>query len=124
MNHQISVENAAHRDATSGEIDYIATRLQEALGQKLTAYMADVDSPQTVGRWASGDRHPREDQDRRLRAIFQIFQMLITEESSHTIRAWFMGLNPQLNDESPASVIKDDRLREALVAAKVYLNGG
>jgi hypothetical protein len=35
-----------------------------------------------------------------------------------------MGLNPQLDDQAPADVLREDRLREALVAAKAFRVGG
>jgi hypothetical protein len=60
----------------------------------------------------------------KLRGAFQVFQLLLTEESPHTVRAWFVGLNPQLDDESPATAISEGRIRDVLVAAKAFLAGG
>ena len=55
---------------------------------------------------------------------YQVFRLLLAEESKHTIRAWFIGLNPQLNDESPVMVIRAGRFQEVMVAAKAYVSGG
>ncbi len=33
---------------------------------------------------------------------FQIFHLLQDEESPHTVQAWMIGINPQLDDVSPA----------------------
>jgi hypothetical protein len=33
-------------------------------------------------------------------------------------------MNPQLDDEAPADVIREGRLREALVAAQSFVSGG
>ena len=49
---------------------------------------------------------------------------LLAEESPHTVRAWFLGLNPQLDDESPAQSIREGDFRDVLVAAKAFLAGG
>lgn len=114
----------AHRKAVEAAPAQVAAYLQDALGQKLVAYLAGVSDPKAVGRWASEDRNPRSDTEERLRAAFQIFQLLLTAEAPQTIRAWFMGLNPQLDDESPARAIREGRMQEAWVAAKAFLAGG
>jgi hypothetical protein len=45
-------------------------------------------------------------------------------ESDHTIRAWFMGTNPQLDDESPLEAVREGRNREVLAAARAFVTGG
>jgi len=45
-------------------------------------------------------------------------------ESDHTIRAWFIGMNPQLDDVSPAEAISAGKYREVIVAARAFLAGG
>ncbi len=114
----------AHERSVSFEIKDIARFLQEALGQKLVAYMSDVSDPKQVGRWAQGTQVPRDEAERRLRAAFQMFHLLQADDSPHVVRAWFVGMNPQLNDESPAEVIREGRLKEALAAARAFVAGG
>lgn len=114
----------AHEKAVSFEIKDIARYLQEALGQKLVAYIAGVNDPKRVGRWAQGTQNPRDEAERRLRAAFQIFHLLLAEESVHVVRAWFIGMNPQLDDDPPAEAIRAGRLKEALAAAKAFVSGG
>ncbi len=114
----------AHRTTVETSINEVTIFLQDVLGQKLVAHMAGVADPKTVGRWARGERTPRNDAEHRLREAYRIFQLLLTQESPHTVRAWFVGLNPQLDDESPASAIGEGRTRDALVAAKAFLAGG
>jgi hypothetical protein len=114
-----------HRTTVESSIADIAAFLQDALGQKMVAFMVGVDDPKTVGRWASKRRLPRDvEVERRLRDAHQIFRLLLTKESPHTVRAWFVGLNPQLDDESPAAAITEGRTRDVLVAAKAFLAGG
>jgi len=114
----------AHRTTVESSPADIAAFLQDLLGQKLVALMVGVADHKTVGRWASDKRGPRGEHEERLRAIYQIVQLLVTEESPYTVRAWFVGLNPQLDDESPARAISEGRTRDALVAAKSFLAGG
>lgn len=118
------IAQEAHRTTVESSMADIVGFLQEVLGQKLVAHIADVSDPKAVARWASGDRAPRSASEERLRGAYQVFQMLNTEEASHTIRAWFLGLNPQLGDVSPASALHEGRTRDVLVAAKSYLAGG
>ena len=121
-----SREREAHRKQVEFAIADIAQFLQETLGQKLVAYIAEVSDPKTVGHWARGDQSPRADSEERLRAAFQIFHLLQSEESAHTVRAWLIGMNPQLDDQSPAEAIdaiREGRLRDAWVAAKAYVAG-
>jgi hypothetical protein len=116
---------ATHRKTVEASIADTAAFLQEALGQKLVAFMVGVEDPKTVGRWASEKRLPRDlEVERRLRDAHQIFRLLLTKESPHTVRAWFVGLNPQLNDESPATAVREGRTRDVLIAAKAFLAGG
>jgi hypothetical protein len=119
-----SVPQEAHRKTVESTIEDIVGYLQEVLGQKLVAHLAGVSDPRTVGRWAAGDRTPRPSHEQRLRCAYQIFQLLLAEEAPHTVRAWFLGLNPQLDDESPAESIRKGAFRDVLVAAKAFLAGG
>ena len=114
----------AHRQTTETSIEQITIFLEEVLGRKLVAALAGVADPKAVGRWATGERSPRAAAEERLRVAYQVFRLLLAEESKHTIRAWFIGLNPQLNDESPVMVIRAGRFQEVMVAAKAYVSGG
>ncbi len=114
----------AHRQTTETSIEQITNFLEEVLGRKLVAALAGVADPKAVGRWAAGERAPRAAAEERLRVAYQVFRLLLAEESKHTIRAWFIGLNPQLNDESPVMVIRAGRFQEVMVAAKAYVSGG
>jgi hypothetical protein len=116
---------AAHRTTVESSVADIAAFLQDALGQKLVAFMVGVEDPKTIGRWARGKRLPQDpDTERRLRDAYQVFRLLLAKESPHTVRAWFVGRNPQLDDEAPATAIHEGRTRDALVAARAFLAGG
>jgi hypothetical protein len=114
----------AHERSVTMDIAGVAGYLQEVLGQKLVAHIASVRDPKGVGQWARGTQVPRLEAERRLRATYQILHLLLTVDSPHVARAWFIGMNPQLDDEAPADIIREGHLREALVAAQAFVSGG
>lgn len=113
-----------HRTTVESSVADIAAFLQDALGQKLVAHIVGVQDPKTIGRWAKGRLPQDPSAEGKLRGAYQVFRLLLTQESPHTVRAWFVGLNPQLDDESPATAIAEGRTRDVMVACKAFLAGG
>lgn len=113
----------AHRETVETSLQAMVNSLQDSLGARLLAYVAGVSDPKAVSLWAKGLRSPRRESEERIRLTYQVFQLLLVE-SAHTVRGWFVGLNPQLDDQSPAEAIREGRLRDVLVAAKSYVAGG
>ncbi|WP_104118957.1 hypothetical protein [Arthrobacter sp. B1805] len=106
----------------------MVTVLNDNLGPALTQLIAGKDR-QTVTRWMASKQLPKSlDVERRIRAAYQIFMFLAHDpqapQSPHTVRAWFMGMNGQLDDMSPAEAIAENRTREAMAAARAYRAGG
>ena len=121
----LAVVNQAHRDATSTPIQQVADELQHLLSRRMTAIIANVKDGKTVTRWASGETTSiRLESEQRLRTAYEIMRLLLQYDSPQTVRAWFVGLNPQLGDESPIEVINEGRLKEALAAARAFTAGG
>jgi hypothetical protein len=116
----------AHKEAIATPLNEMASALQERLSRRLTAYIAGVDNGKTVSRWASGEVGAIRDHgvEQKLRTAFEIYLLLANYESSTTIRAWFIGLNPQLGDESPIDVLREGRLKDAVAAARAFTVGG
>lgn len=112
----------AHRKSVESPSAEMAAHLEDALGRKLVAYITGVSDPKAVGRWANGERSPSAENEKRLQAAYYIFWLLARGEGPHTIRAWFAGMNPLLDDEAPATVIREGQLREALAAAKAFVS--
>src|SRR5712691_8427532 len=96
----ITTEQAAHSLAMRLDIPSLVRSLQDVLGQRLVAVIAGVSDAKAVGRWARGDRAPHPEAERRLRHAFHITQLLLQQESAETVRAWFVGLNPDLDDQA------------------------
>lgn len=115
--------DSAHRDTLRLEPQEIAKILKRHLGTKLLALLAGVEG-RTVNRWAAGQDAPRDSHAARLRIAYQAFLIMEPVEAPPTIRAWFMGMNPQLDDSSPAEALAEDQFREVLSAARAFVAGG
>jgi len=113
---------AAHDQAV--DLKDIIAFLNEHLGPRLLALTVGVDH-KTVGRWLTDEkRAPRFETETRLRAAYQVFCFIQQVEASATVRAWFMGMNPQLDDKSPAEAIRDGDARDVMAAARAFVNAG
>lgn len=114
---------SAHNSATQVSAQDISGTLSRVLGRQLLAVIVGKGS-RTIQRWVSGESTPLSDEERRLRNAYQVYALLSAVEGDHTIRAWFMGMNPQLEDESPAEALAADQARNVMAAARAFVNGG
>ena len=115
----------AHRQAVVTPVDDVASFLQDLLGRRLVAYVAGVKDAKTVSRWANGEvSSVRQESEERVRTAYEVAQLLVRFDSPRIVKAWFIGLNPQLDDVSPAETIREGRLKEAKAAARAFVAGG
>ena len=116
----------AHKEAVSVPLNELVSALQARLSRRITAYIAGVDNAKTVSRWASGEVATVRDHEmeQRLRVAYEIFLLLTNYESVNTVKAWFIGLNPQLGDVAPIDALREGRLRETISAARAFTVGG
>jgi hypothetical protein len=115
----------AHRLSVLVPLDQAVRELQEMLTRRMVAYVAGVKDAKTVTRWATGEvTDMRSDSEQRVRTAYEIAQLLSQYESAAVVRAWFIGLNPHLDDASPAEAIHEGRLKEALGAARAFVAAG
>ncbi len=121
---QLKRAQRAHQDSVNLSISEVVKLLQDGLGTKLVAHLAKVSDPKAVADWANGSRPPRGAAEARLRTALQVFRLLQEADSSHVARAWFIGLNPQLEDEAPANALREDRLKDVLAAARAFAQAG
>ena len=116
--------NSAHVNSVAVSPEDIIRRLADVLGKNLLALIVNHDVL-TITRWVQ-----REDlklsaaDETRVRNTFHVFSLLMSVEGEHTVRAWFMGMNPQLEDEAPAEALAAGRIRETMAAARAFVNGG
>jgi hypothetical protein len=117
-----NISQRIHRQATAASISDIARFLQEVLSRRLTAYAAGVQEGKTVTRWASGEVTEIRDfeVEQRLRTTYEIVLLLLVHESPNTVKAWFIGMNPELDDVAPVEAIRNGQLKDAMIAANVF----
>ncbi|MEU4175876.1 XRE family transcriptional regulator [Streptomyces sp. NPDC026589] len=120
---ETAAEARAHRDTTEQTIADIARFLQDNFSQRVTAHVAGIEDAKQVGKWCRALNAPRYEAEVRLRTAYQIFKLIEEGENPHTARAWMIGMNPQLEDESPLQVIADGHFKDAMAAARSYLQG-
>jgi hypothetical protein len=118
----------AHTLAVRSTFPEVAQALRELLGPQLVAYLGSVRETRAVHQWADGAREPSNAVQQRLRVALQVAAMLAQAESPRIAQAWMQGLNPQLDDRSPARLLRDgdvDEVGPAVIgAARAFLVGG
>lgn len=118
----------AYERATRSELPTLITELAEILGHRLVAYMAGVGETRAVREWAEGRREPRDPIPNRLRLAYRVAHLIGEHDSPEVARAWFQGLNPQLDDQSPARLIREQAIEEVgpdvVAAARAFVVGG
>jgi hypothetical protein len=119
----MAVEQTVHGQAVRLGMAAVVGSLQDTLGQRLVAVVAGVRDAKAVGKWARGERIPHPSAEQRLRHAYQITQLLMERESPDTVRAWFIGMNPDLEDQAPVLVLPEDPIR-VLQAARSFLAHG
>lgn len=116
-------EGDPYRIALQSSVGTIATALQDLLTRRLTAYTVGIKDAKTISRWANQDVSgvQNEEVERKLRTTYQMALMLLSVDAPPTVKAWFVGMNPYLNDQSPVEAIRSGREREALDAARAFV---
>jgi hypothetical protein len=119
---------AAHRRSIQAPFAQIVGELAEILGKKLTAYIGGVKDTRVVDRWMHGGVEPYRDAHRRIRLAYQIAKTLSEHDSPRVVQAWFIGLNPELQDRTPIRLLKEEEPEkvgpELLNAMRAFLAGG
>ena len=89
------------------DVSELVGELCMLLGAKLVAYLGSVSETKAVRQWADGERTPHTGVVRRLRLAFQVAALLAEHDEPRVIQAWFQRMNPQLEDWSPARLIRE-----------------
>lgn len=118
----------AHEHVARIDFPVVAKELAELLGPKLVAYLAGVTETRAVRQWAAGGREARDPIPARLRLALQVALLIAQHDDARVAQAWFQGLNPQLDDRSPARLLREGELDEVgplvLSAARAFVSGG
>jgi hypothetical protein len=118
----------AYERAIRRELAPLVAELADVLGARLVAYMAGVGETRAVREWAEGIREPRDPIPSRLRLAYRVAHLIREHDSPQVARAWFQGLNPQLEDQSPARLIREEAIEQVgadiVAAARAFVVGG
>lgn len=63
-----------------------------------------------------------DEQKRRVDVLHEIWTTVANSEGDDIARAWFIGANPWLGDESAITAIREDRFSQVRVAARALVN--
>ena len=118
----------AHARATRSTFPEVVREVRDILGARLCAYLGSVKETRAVHQWADGSRAPSAEVQRRLRVALQAAAPIAAADSAAVAQAWFQGMNPQLDDRSPARLLREGDLDEigpeVIGAARSFLAGG
>lgn len=95
---------------------------------ELVAYIGSIKENRAVRQRAEGERNAAADVMTQLRHAYHIAALLAERDSRHVVRAWFQGMNPQLEDVPPARLLREGHIDEAaqsvLAAARAFAAAG
>lgn len=101
LGHQ-SIPSQSHQQAVEATTQEAARGVLDVLGGTLAAYVLGVKDRRTVQRWAAGAvQGMRPSYKAVLRGVHEIVVLLLRFEGQATVRAWFLGMAPELDDISP-----------------------
>jgi hypothetical protein len=104
----------------------LVSGLREILGVRLVAYIGGVKSARSVSTWADGMGTPGEVDRERVRHAFYAAALLRERYDSTTVQSWFKGMNPSLDDDAPAHVLREGDpvkgARDVIAVAKAFAN--
>jgi len=119
---------AAHAHAVRAGLPDVVASLRSILGARLCAYLGSVKETRAVNEWADGTRVPGAETQRRLRLALQVAQTIADTDGAEVARAWFQGLNPHLEDRSPARLLREGNIDEVgpevVAAERAFLLSG
>lgn len=114
-------EKSFHKQSISLPIGEIASCLSLVLGTRLAALVVGLSDPKAISAYAKNEREPQSDTSIKLRQAFHVVSILESGNlSKESIQSWFCGMNPDLDDEAPASVILENP-RRVLEAARGFV---
>ena len=114
-------QRSAHELAVSSDQKEALRALVAALGKYTVAAIFGKGAP-TIERWLKSGVSTKVEDERRLRDAFQAFSLVEEADDADVARAWFLGMNPELGDDSPVEQLAAGNARAVLAAARSYVN--
>lgn len=84
----------------------IATYLQDRVGQRLSAAIADLTDAKQIRRYThEAGPQPHATTDRRLRGGYKVVRMLVDAYDDETAKAWLFGTKTRMDDRARIEVL-------------------
>lgn len=119
---------SAYQDSIRWSPAEVIDKLRDIVGARLVAYLGSVKETRAVRQWAEGQRTPAAEVVLRLRIAYHAAALLREKDSASVVQAWFQGMNPGLDDVSPARLLRDGDLDQVgplvLAAARAFAAEG
>lgn len=113
-----------HETAARLDIHELVRQLNSHLGPTLVAALAGVRDTKLPHKWAkAGGPTPQDKSLARLQAAHRAWSMISNADNHSVARAWFIGINPRLGEESPVMALRDDQLKAVIAAATAFVGG-
>jgi hypothetical protein len=109
----ISQPGLERRHVAGEDVEHLTEWLVIVLGTRLTAFAAGAETAEEVDRVAHGTP-PDAGLERRLRNLYAITAFLAAEDGPGSAHEWLVEPNPELDDRSPASLLHDGEVPEAV----------
>ena len=85
--------------------------------------MTGAEHMNIVEAWAKGAARPSKEEGAVVKHAWEIVHLLLEVESPAMIQRWLMGMNPDLDDQSPALLLRREPER-VLAAARSFRDCG
>ena len=118
----ISINDAYNATAVM-DIREIVQRLNSRLGATIVAALTGSKDRKLPHRWAKPDGPmPSDDFQRRLSLAYRAWLSVSGAEGDSVGRAWFIGANPFLGEDTPMTAIREDRAAELMAAVGALID--
>ena len=102
--------------------------LIEILTPRLVTYLAGEQDTSVVKGWAKERGAPAPEVDARFRVARNIALLPREHDQPSVVQAWFIGLNPELDDNVPLRVLREQSVAiagpEVMSAARAFIVNG
>lgn len=113
---------AGHAETARLDIHEVVRRLNSHLGPLLVATLAGSKDPKAPHRWARpAGSVPGPAFQKRLFLAHRVWIAIADAETDSIARAWFVGGNPFLEEDTPLTAIREDRHKEVAQALTAFL---
>lgn len=113
-----------HAKTTRLSSQELARQLNEHLGATLVAVLAGVRDRKLPYKWAAdGGPIPGDERYQKLLAAHRIWTMISQADGAYVARAWFIGANPLLDEQSPVMRLRAGDIPTVLAAAQAFAEG-